>query len=66
MRFCARLTYQDVVVSALPFHANLRGTVPVESDPDAALEAYVNAPHFHRAFNRLTGMTPRDYRRGLF
>jgi AraC-like DNA-binding protein len=40
--------------------------VPVKSDPDAALEAYVNAPHFHRAFNRLTGMTPRDYRRGLF
>ena len=26
---------------------------------------YENAPHFSRAFKRLTGMTPRDYRCGL-
>lgn len=26
---------------------------------------YENAPHFCRAFKRLTGMTPRDYRSGL-
>jgi len=26
---------------------------------------YENAPHFPRAFKRLTGMTPRDYRCGL-
>jgi AraC-like DNA-binding protein len=33
---------------------------------DIALAAgYENAPHFSRAFKRLTGMTPRDYRRGF-
>ncbi len=33
---------------------------------DIALAAgYDNAPHFSRAFKRLTGMTPRDYRGGL-
>lgn len=33
---------------------------------DIALAAgYENAPHFSRAFKRLMGMTPRDYRGGL-
>ena len=33
---------------------------------DIAFSAgYDNAPHFCRAFKRLTGMTPRDYRRSL-
>ncbi len=42
------------------------------ADPDlditdiAFAAGYVNPPHFYRAFKRLTGMTPRDYRRGLF
>jgi AraC-like DNA-binding protein len=38
------------------------------ADPDlniadiAFAAGYENAPHFSRAFKRLTGMTPRDYR----
>jgi len=41
------------------------------ADPDlniadiAFTAGYDNAPHFSRAFKRLTGMTPRDYRCGL-
>jgi AraC-like DNA-binding protein len=39
-----------------------------DSDPNIAdiafATGYENASHFCRAFKRLTGMTPRDYRRG--
>jgi AraC-like DNA-binding protein len=32
----------------------------------AVAAGYDNTPHFSRAFKRLEGMRPRDYRRGLF
>jgi AraC-like DNA-binding protein len=59
-------TYSDIVQEA---RFSIASDLMADSDmniADIALAAgYENAPHFSRAFKRLTGMTPRDYRCGL-
>ena len=61
-----RTTYSAIVQEARFLIAS---DLMVDSDlniADIAFAAgYENAPHFSRAFKRLTGMTPRDYRCGL-
>ncbi len=61
------LRYSDIVQEA---RFSIASDLMADSDlniADIAFAAgYENAPHFSRAFKRLTGMTPRDYRRGLF
>jgi len=60
-------TYSQIVQEARFSIASELLADPRLNITDIAFAAgYVNAPHFHRAFKRLTGMTPRDYRRGLF
>jgi AraC-like DNA-binding protein len=57
-------TYSDIVQEA---RFSIASDLMADSDmniADIAFAAgYENAPHFSRAFKRLTGMTPRDYRR---
>ncbi|EIC19371.1 AraC family transcriptional regulator [Thiorhodovibrio frisius] len=59
-------TYSDIVQDA---RFAIASDLLVDSDlniADIAFAAgYENAPHFSRAFKRLTGMTPRDYRGAL-
>jgi AraC-like DNA-binding protein len=56
-------TYSDIVQEA---RFSIASDLMADSDlniADIAVAAgYENAPHFSRAFKRLTGMTPRDYR----
>ncbi|MTW19590.1 helix-turn-helix transcriptional regulator [Allochromatium palmeri] len=56
-------TYSDIVQEA---RFSIASDLIADSDlniADIAFAAgYDNAPHFSRAFKRLTGMTPRDYR----
>ena len=68
---CIRLaqsgsTYSDIVQEA---RFSIASDLMADSDlniADIAFAAgYENAPHFSRAFKRLTGMTPRDYRCSL-
>jgi AraC-like DNA-binding protein len=58
-------TYSDIVQDA---RFSIASDLMADSDmniADIAFAAgYENAPHFSRAFKRLTGMTPRDYRGG--
>jgi len=58
-------TYSDIVQEA---RFSIASDLMADSDmniADIAFAAgYENAPHFSRAFKRLTGMTPRDYRCG--
>jgi len=58
-------TYSDIVQEA---RFSIASELMADSDmniADIAFAAgYENAPHFSRAFKRLTGMTPRDYRGG--
>jgi len=60
------LTYSDIVQEA---RFSIASDLMADSDlniADIAFAAgYENAPHFSRAFKRLTGMTPRAYRCGL-
>jgi AraC-like DNA-binding protein len=62
----SRSTYSDIVQEA---RFSIASDLMADSDlniADIAFAAgYENAPHFSRAFKRLTGMTPRDYRCGL-
>ncbi|UHD17620.1 AraC family transcriptional regulator [Thiocapsa bogorovii] len=57
-------TYSQVVQGA---RFSIASDLMADSDLDitdiAFAACYDNAPHFSRAFKRLTGMTPRDYRR---
>ncbi len=59
-------TYSEIVQEA---RFSIASDLLADSDlniADIAFAAgYDNAPHFSRAFKRLTGMTPRDYRCGL-
>jgi AraC-like DNA-binding protein len=59
-------TYSDIVQDA---RFSIASDLMADSDlniADIAFAAgYGNAPHFSRAFKRLTGMTPREYRGGL-
>jgi AraC-like DNA-binding protein len=59
-------SYSDIVQQA---RFSIASDLLADSDlniADIAFAAgYENAPHFSRAFKRLTGMTPRDYRRGF-
>ena len=59
-------TYSDIVQEA---RFSIASDLMADSDlniADIAFAAgYENAPHFSRAFKRLTGMTPREYRGGL-
>ncbi len=59
-------TYSEIVQEA---RFSIASDLLADSDlniADIAFAAgYENAPHFSRAFKRLTGMTPRDYRCGL-
>lgn len=59
------LTYSEIVQDA---RFSIASDLMADSDlniADIAFAAgYENAPHFSRAFKRLTGMTPRDYRGG--
>jgi AraC-like DNA-binding protein len=59
-------TYSDIVQEA---RFSIASDLMADSDlniADIAFAAgYENAPHFSRAFKRLTGRTPRDYRCGL-
>ncbi|MTW23099.1 helix-turn-helix transcriptional regulator [Allochromatium palmeri] len=61
-----RLTYSQVVQEA---RFSIASDLLADSDlniADIAFAAgYENAPHFSRAFKRLTGVTPRDYRCSL-
>jgi len=58
------LTYSDVVQEVRFSMASDLLANPDMNIADIAFAAgYENAPHFSRAFKRLTGMTPRDYRR---
>jgi AraC-like DNA-binding protein len=61
----SRTTYSAIVQEARFLIAS---DLMADSDlniADIAFAAgYENAPHFSRAFKRLTGMTPRDYRCG--
>jgi AraC-like DNA-binding protein len=58
------LTYSDVVQDVRFSIASDLLANPDLNIADIAFAAgYENAPHFSRAFRRLTGMTPRDYRR---
>ena len=56
-------TYSDIVKDA---RFSIASDLLVDSDLNIAdiafATGYENAPHFSRAFKRLTGMTPRDYR----
>jgi AraC-like DNA-binding protein len=60
------LTYSGIVQEA---RFSIASDLMADSDlniADIAFAAgYENAPHFSRAFKRLTGMTPRDYRCSL-
>ena len=59
-------TYSEIVQEA---RFSIASDLLADSDlniADIAFAAgYENAPHFSRAFKRLTGMTPREYRGGL-
>jgi AraC-like DNA-binding protein len=59
-------TYSDIVKDA---RFSIASDLLVDSDLNIAdiafATGYENAPHFSRAFKRLTGMTPRDYRGAL-
>ncbi|MCG6942244.1 MAG: helix-turn-helix transcriptional regulator [Thiohalocapsa sp.] len=59
-------TYSDIVQEA---RFSIASDLMADSDlniADIAFAAgYENTPHFSRAFKRLTGMTPREYRGGL-
>jgi len=59
-------TYSDIVQEA---RFSIASDLMADSDmniADIAFAAgYENAPHFSRAFKRLTGMIPREYRGGL-
>lgn len=58
-------TYSEIVQKA---RFSIASDLLADSDlniADIAFTAgYENAPHFSSAFKRLTGITPRDYRRG--
>ncbi len=60
-------TYSQIVQEARFAIASDLLADPSRNIIDIAFAAgYDNAQHFARAFRRLTGMTPTDYRRGLF
>jgi AraC-like DNA-binding protein len=57
------LTYSDIVQeSRFSFASDLMADSDLNIADIAFAAGYENAPHFSRAFKRLTGMTPRDYR----
>jgi AraC-like DNA-binding protein len=60
------LTYSDIVQGArFLIASDLMADFDLNIADIAFAAGYENAPHFSRAFKRLTGMTPSDYRCGL-
>jgi AraC-like DNA-binding protein len=59
-------TYSDIVEEArFSIASDLMADSNLNIADIAFAAGYENAPHFSRAFKRLTGMTPRDYRCSL-
>ena len=59
-------TYSDIVQEArFSIASDLMADFDLNIADIAFAAGYENAPHFSRAFRRLTGMTPRDYRCSL-
>ena len=62
----AGLTFSEIVQDArFAIASDLMAETDLNIADIAFAAGYENAPHFSRAFKRLTGMTPRDYRRSL-
>jgi AraC-like DNA-binding protein len=60
----AGLTFSEIVQDArFSIASDLMADTDLNIADIAFAAGYENAPHFSRAFKRLTGMTPRDYRR---
>ena len=59
-------TYSDIVQEArFSIASDLMADADLNIADIAFAAGYDNEPHFSRAFKRLTGMTPRDYRCSL-
>jgi len=59
-------TYSQIVQEArFSIASDLLADLQLNISDIAFAAGYDNAPHFSRAFKRLTGITPRDCRRGL-
>jgi AraC-like DNA-binding protein len=62
----AGVTFSEIVQDArFSIASDLMADTDLNIADIAFAAGYENAPHFSRAFKRLTGMTPRDYRCGL-